>query len=505
MALWSRCLLGMWAAFCCVSYCPEAGMAATYYVSPDGSDSQEGSIDAPWRTIQMAAQTVAAGDTVYVRAGTYHEQVAVAVSGSAEAGLITFRNYPGEDPVIDGTGLTVPATPNGLFLIRDQGYIAIEGFTLQNYQTSTRNVVPVAIHVRGIAHHIAIRNNRIHDIATKAKVDAHRLGADAHAIAVYGTSGTQSINNITIDANVLYNLTLGSSEAIVINGNVETFAVTDNIVYYADNIAIDCIGFEGTSPDTVYDQARNSLIAGNIVYGITSYNNPAYGKVYSAGGIYIDGGTDIIVEKNVVIAADIGIEIASEHKGKATSNIVVRNNVLGYNRIAGISMGGYDTDRGSTENCTVVNNTLYLNDTRRDGNGELLLQYDTRNNTIVNNIFYANRQGLLIGNAYSENSGNFLDYNIYYAATGSKESEWQWKGTTFQGFSTYRNKTGNDVHSSFVNPRFVNRAAFDLHLQASSAAIDMGTGDAAPADDFDGDPRPQGQGYDVGADEYMQP
>ena len=47
---------------------------------------------------------------------------------------------------------------------------------------------------------------------------------------------------------------------------------------------------------------------------------------------------------------------------------------------------------------------------------------------------------------------------------------------------------------------FVDAAKLDFHLQAGSPiAIDAGGADKAPATDFDGIPRPQGAGIDVGA------
>ena len=77
----------------------------TYYVSTTGNDNNAGTLGAPWRTIQKAANTVHAGDTVQVRAGTYNEIVTMKTSGNATAGYITFQNYPGEAPIVDGTGL----------------------------------------------------------------------------------------------------------------------------------------------------------------------------------------------------------------------------------------------------------------------------------------------------------------------------------------------------------------------------------------------------------------
>lgn len=241
------------------------GMGQSYYVAPYGDDRNPGTLAAAWKTIQKAANTLIPGDIVYVRGDVYNEQVTVNVSGSANEGYITFHNYENETPILDGTGLSVPAGNNGMFLIVDQHHIIIEGFEIRNYRTSTPHTVPVGIHIRGKAHHIQLKNNHIHHIETNAPVDDDRDGADAHGIAVYGTSAPESINNIFIDSNELHDLTLGSSEALVLNGNVELFTVTNNIVYDCDNIGIDLIGFEETAPDPDYDQARNGVVSNNVL------------------------------------------------------------------------------------------------------------------------------------------------------------------------------------------------------------------------------------------------
>lgn len=50
------------------------------------------------------------------------------------------------------------------------------------------------------------------------------------------------------------------------------------------------------------------------------------------------------------------------------------------------------------------------------------------------------------------------------------------------------------------DPMFVDRALGNYHLTAGSPAIDMV--DAGPSFDFEGDARPQGIRFDIGADEY---
>ncbi len=484
---------------------PAASAASTeYYVSTIGSDSNAGTSDAPWKTLQHAADTVSPGSKVYVRGGVYKEKLKITRSGSASQGPIVFASYGNETAIVDGTGLSVSGN-EGLIELADVDYVTIQGFEIRNFTTASKNAVPTGIYVYGAGNFINLSDNKIHDIKnTATPTGKDRLGRDAHGIAVYGTKAPASIHNLTISGNELYNLVLGSSESLVLNGNVDGFAVTSNLIHDNDNIGIDLIGFEGTAPNTAYDQVRNGLVKGNRVYNNSVRNNPSYkSDDNSAGGIYVDGGKDNIIEQNYSYNNDIGVEIASEHAGKATSNITVRSNVIYNNRLTGIAMGGYDDERGSTVNSKIVNNTLYKNDTLDDGSGQLLVQYDTRNNVIKNNIFVASSTDVLIYNGYTQNSGNVVDYNLYFAPGGSSGANWTWKDKEYTGFATYKSETGNDAHSLFVDPKFVNATNGDFHLQPSSPAIDSGSTDNTiiGTEDIDGEPRAKGKAVNIGADE----
>ncbi len=482
---------------------PNTTSQTVYYVAPNGNDKNPGTKTRPWRTIQHAADTVKPGDAVYVRAGIYAEDVAIHVSGTASDGYITFRNYPGETPILDGSNLTVPPDKMGLFYIQDQHHLIIQGFELRNYQSSAPDIVPIGIHIRGKSHHIQLLNNHIHHIASTAPVDAQLSGRDAHGIAVYGDDASEGVHDLLIAGNELDHLTLGSSEALVLNGNVSQFVVQDNIIHDNDNIGIDAIGFEGVSPNVATDQAREGIITGNVIYNIDSRKNPAYGGEASAGGIYVDGGAHITIRNNRVFANNIGVEIASEHPRKATRFITVTNNLIYWNHLGGLFMGGYDSERGSTEDCMVVNNTFFQNDLEKEGNGEILLQFDTKRNIIANNILYAHEQGVLITNPYSENIDNRVDYNLYYSPLGQTESVWQWKGVYYQGFREWQEGAGHDAHGLFADPQFTDLLAPDLRFPASSPAIDIAASEFAPPDDFWGTARPQGKGVDVGAYEFV--
>ena len=67
----------------------------------------------------------------------------------------------------------------------------------------------------------------------------------------------------------MHHLKTGSSESLVVNGNVTNSRITNNIVHDNNNIGIDVIGFERTAPDPAVDQARDGVVSGNLVYNIT--------------------------------------------------------------------------------------------------------------------------------------------------------------------------------------------------------------------------------------------
>src|SRR6202021_3886251 len=103
---------------------------------------------------------------------------------------------------------------------------------------------------------------------------------------------------------------------------------------------------------------RDGVVSENLVYNITSRGNPAYGNDESSDGIYVDGGTRVLIERNVIHDVDFGIELASEHKNRATSYITARNNLIYHCPPAGVSIGGYAPERGNTEHCRVPKHTL---------------------------------------------------------------------------------------------------------------------------------------------------
>jgi hypothetical protein len=493
-----RCIVGLFATLFALAV---PSFATNYYVSTSGDNNSDGlSQTSAWRNIQYAANHAAAGDTVNILGGIYNELVNIPVSGSADAGYITFQSYGGQTAVIDGKRLPVPGGQYGLINIASQSYIIIQGLEIRNYTTKSTKEVPIGIYITGAGSNLEFLNNHIHHIQTTAK----GCNADAFGVAFYGNQAPASLNNITFSGNELDHMKTGCSETLTFNGNVDTFKVTNNLVHDDNNIGIDAIGFEGTSPDPTYDQARNGYIGENTVYNITSEKDSAYSKgCWCADGIYVDGGTSILIERNLVHNVDLGIEMASEHSGKTTSYVIARSNLVYFGNSAGISIGGYAKKVGGSDNVTVVNNTLYKNDRKKTGSGEFQVQFHATNNVFMNNIVYSTSQGLLV-HSFTNSTPDpaALDYNLYYSAGATKNATFMWVGKTHHGFSAYVVATGNDSHSIYADPLFLNAMTPDLRVksnsQAVSAGIDLGAGTVGTVD-FAGNPRVQGSNIDMGA------
>src|SRR6185369_2011236 len=140
--------------------CSAAASAATYYVapSPTGSDANAGTEQAPFATIQKAADVAVAGDTIVVTAGTY------AGAKFSHSGTVT------APIVVTARAGAIVATPgaqntNGDNLwVRDASFVTIEGFEVKNAPRA--GIAVQGEPDDGEVHGVVIRGNNSHDNST---------------------------------------------------------------------------------------------------------------------------------------------------------------------------------------------------------------------------------------------------------------------------------------------------------------------------------------------------
>src|SRR5215831_16855854 len=130
--------------------------AATYYVSTAGADAntctQAQQLTTPKRTIVNGASCLKPGDTLFVRAGVYAEQLSnVIPSGTSWTSPATVAAYFGEvvtvQPATGASGVLAFTGPN-------QAYIVIDGMVVDCVNASTN-----CVSIQQGAHHIKIKNS----------------------------------------------------------------------------------------------------------------------------------------------------------------------------------------------------------------------------------------------------------------------------------------------------------------------------------------------------------
>lgn len=116
----------------------------TYYISPSGNDTTgDGSIGNPWLSLNKAWQYVVAGDTVYMRGGTYAyttQQVMQGKNGTSSSNMINLFAYPGETPVITKGSPYTYNNDYGYGVYFSGDYVHIKGLEITGFAQETPEV-----------------------------------------------------------------------------------------------------------------------------------------------------------------------------------------------------------------------------------------------------------------------------------------------------------------------------------------------------------------------------
>ena len=214
--------------------------------------------------------------------------------------------------------------------------------------------------------------------------------------------------------------------------------------------------------------ATGTVVANRVVSNLAAFG----------GGMYLWGRSSPKLDGNVVLS-----NTASGVWGGAGGGVLLNvdtgiavtltNHVVARNRAgAGGRGGGVLCWKGD---CILVNNTLVDNDLGDYGEGVALADgaHRLRNNIIVGHDVGVYRAAGTVD----------LDYNAYY------DNDVDVDGAAW------------GLHHLPADPQFEGRAALDYHVSLSSPLIDQGDSGVDLPIDFEGDPRPRGGGYDIGADE----
>ncbi|RJQ17692.1 MAG: hypothetical protein C4560_08235 [Nitrospiraceae bacterium] len=112
-------------------FIPRITSAATYYISPAGSNSNPGTESQPFATFSYAFSKMSGGDTLYIADGVYHQQITGMPSGSP--GNYTKIYAVNDHKVdIDGQGVLPSSGWQALLYINGKSYVEIKGLKVHN-------------------------------------------------------------------------------------------------------------------------------------------------------------------------------------------------------------------------------------------------------------------------------------------------------------------------------------------------------------------------------------
>lgn len=179
--------------------------ATNYYLSPTGSDSNPGTLAAPYWTLNKAWTVIAPGDTVFMRGGSYNYtamQFLTGKSGNASNNIV-IRPYASEKPIINRALGSI--TNIGVYI--EGNYIYMKGLEITGFEQVASTYFTYGLQAKHI-------NN-----CTFELLDHHDNG---FGIAISGNSGGNTVLNCdsycnsdpltNFDGNVPY----GGSDGITI-------------------------------------------------------------------------------------------------------------------------------------------------------------------------------------------------------------------------------------------------------------------------------------------------
>ena len=437
--------------------------AANLYVSTSGNDNNPGTLDQPVANPQRAVDLGSAGDTVYLRAGTYN--VSQRIQGWKPN--MTMASYPNEMATI------VPDNCDAIWIYQT------DGITIRNLTFIGRRDQPNAQRVL-----IATESNNV----TFADLDVS--GGYNYCIKWDASSGDPGIPPRNSTGGQVLRCRLHDSGGKCVKlFNADSFLIQDcdigpsGVSKTIDSgEGIDCIGSKGITVRHchIHDTEGNGM----------------YYKGSTSGGLV----EQCLIENcglgGILLGQDTDPDYMRDGNPYEAHDCVARNNIILNTQGAGL--GTYSGSNIRFENNTLINVSQQYNGgfyVVRNSQGT-----SATNVTFQNNIVAMSNTDRPMAYIIQIADQLICDFNIWFKSDGSPykfSRETATEGDYWNTFADWQTGVGVDQHSTTVNPAL--DAANLYKPLANSPAIDHGMTIAEVPADYLGAPRPQGSAYDIGA------
>ena len=285
---------------------------AFFVSATSGNDANPGSFAAPWKTLQKAFNTLQAGQTAYLRAGSYGAFCTTSTFSRAgtSSAPITVAGYPYERAVIHGQ-------------IRLDGsyfrlmHIVAEGPTCGTWGATTQQGDNMILMTPGVTHHVEVSSSEVYHDGWHAGISA---GGDDIWILnnyIHDNGGFKDTSQINTSHGIYYH---DGTRGVVANNILEhNLAKGLSARFTANHILV--------INNTVVGNGRSGMDIAESTYAWTFANNIVVNNGNVNGGTGINTGGSSGGTSNVEIN-NIFWNNGTSGSSNWSSNASVSNNVV---------------------------------------------------------------------------------------------------------------------------------------------------------------------------------
>lgn len=507
-----------------------------FFVSVAGSDSNDGSIEMPFRTLTRAAQASSAGGTIVMREGIYRESVPYVSK------RLTIQPFPHEQVWLKGSLLIEDWSKSGSLWVKENWPYRFEN---DSYEAGA---IDAANPYAGHPDMVFVNGQPLTQVGAVAEVGPDSffvdygsarlyIGTDPEGKSVEASAFGQALR-VGVDGAIIRGLgfmhyagsrlqgmvQFDSSDNVIIENNTFAWAASRGLAMYRGNGAT-------VSGNTFLNNGKvglaswrydNVSVEGNRFAGNNQERFRLHGTFAEPAGAKITIGKNWVIRNNVFennMATGLWLDI-SNFNTNITSNRVINNLSYGiYYEISGTAIIGSNLVVGNSSGIRVSNSSdvKIYNNTLAGNTENISVQDDSRTNTDPEDlnlgITYVTadielRNNILSNGDFTQNpllwvrdyNSNPLksaeqmisicDTNAYHRADSSvpaKLISW-WSGTqelAFGDLTEFQQATGHEgnglsIDDSSENPFFVAESIGDYRLRLDSIAV--GAGAKLPVD-----------------------
>ncbi|MHC1785276.1 MAG: discoidin domain-containing protein [Anaerolineaceae bacterium] len=476
--------------------------SAIYVDGASGNDNNTGtSTGSAFRTIQKAVNVANPGTTIYVRGGTYNENLVVGRSGSSSA-PITLTRYGSESVTING-GSNIALRTSGTV-----SYWAIDSLTVRS---TNRYTLRLGWWGEPATDHWTVTNNNIfganyimgsYHLWQNNNIDGTGYpGSDGDG----GISDGGSSHHNVYRSNTVHDFTGYNARGIWTQGQSHDILIENNVVTNINTPSGlgQCIDLDGAG-----EVGWRHVVRGNRVSGC------------SYVGIQLENVFESVIENNVITGGNAGMIVISydagvgckqggetgqygDQNGDNNCQGDITNNVIRQNLITSSANWGWGY--GGIVNWFAGGVRYWgntISSSNSAGNGGINIQgtsAQNRSTSIKSNIITQGSGAAICASDFAsitEDSNNLL-----YRSSGGKVYTLGSGCGSDYSLTEFQSATGLGQNNLTTSPAFSNAGSGDYSLASNSPAIDTGLTVGTDAD-LMGNSRPANVSYDMGAFEF---